>query len=150
MSQMVRGHRNHPSIAVFSACNEGGCAAGENATLFAAFRHIAKANDPTRAFSGNMRGSIGPGTLSDYIDVQGLSHPSLEMVEHAHKLNATKTVLASECCSCRTQRGENTLQPNKVWSAFNADCLQEQVGRVRVRLCVALFIVLCMYVPVYM
>ena len=62
---------------VWSFCNEGGCGSGANHTLASAFRQTAYDYDGTRKVSGNMRGTVGPGTLSDLIDVQGLSHPTV-------------------------------------------------------------------------
>ena len=62
-------------LRVWSFCNEGGCGAGSNHTLGSAFRDMAYQWDGSRKVSGNMRGEIGPGTLSDIIDVQGPSPP---------------------------------------------------------------------------
>ena len=73
---------------VWSFCNEGGCGSGANHTLASAFRQTAYDYDGTRKVSGNMRGTVGPGTLSDLIDVQGLSHPTVRkkvtLLDHSH------------------------------------------------------------------
>ena len=138
--QMVRQHRNHPSIMVWSFCNEGGCGSGSNHTLGSAFRKTAYDYDGTRKVSGNMRSkggaSVGPGTLSDLIDVQGLSHPAGAAMDSIHALSSqkqeNKAMIASECCSCMTMRGENhrnTSEARPVPSQFNGDCLSEQVNR---------------------
>lgn len=130
--QMVREHRNHPSIMVWSFCNEGGCGAGANHTLAEEYRSVAYDYDGTRRISGNMRGTYGTGTLSDVIDVQGLSHPSPGVMDGVHKNVTGKALIASECCSCMTMRGENHKNSSivrPVPSQFNADCLADQVNR---------------------
>jgi hypothetical protein len=132
--QMVRQHRNHPSIMVWSFCNEGGCGSGSNHSLASAFRDIAYTYDGSRKVSGNMRKTVGPGTLSDILDVQGLSHPAGADMDAVHGLpsEASKALIASECCSCMTMRGENhrnTSKSRPVPSNFNADCLSQQVNR---------------------
>ena len=149
MSKMVRAHRNHPSVAIYSLCNEGECAMGAkdgkyfgNDTVYAEFRSIAKQLDPTRAVSGNAYGWFGNGTISDFFDVQGLSHPSTVelLASRAANLPTRRPLITSECCSCRTQRGEDStnvspmgLYPPNVtrphYSAFNADCLLGQVNQ---------------------
>lgn len=118
----------------WSFCNEGGCGSGSNHTVASAFRDVAYAYDGTRKVSGNMRKTVGPGTLSDILDVQGLSHPQGEDMDTVHDLpsEANKALIASECCSCMTMRGENhrnTSISRPVPSNFNADCLSEQVNR---------------------
>ena len=131
-AQMVREHRNHPSIMLWSFCNEGGCSAGSNQTLGAMFNHTAKEWDPSRLVSGNMRGAWGAGTLSDKIDVQGLSHPTGELMDQVHGNETTKAFIASECCSCMTMRGENHKNVSverPAPSNFNGPCLSDQVNR---------------------
>lgn len=63
------------------------------------------AYDGTRKVSGNMRGQIGKGTLSDLLDVQGLSHPQGGLMDSVHAKEPQKALIASECCSCMTMRG---------------------------------------------
>ena len=128
--EMVREHRNHPSVMVWSFCNEGGCHAGDNETLAAMFNRTAKVNDRSRLVSGNMRGDWGPGTLSDHLDVQGYSHPSADVMDQIHAKVTGKAFIASECCSCQTNRGEDYANASvPIPSSFNADCLADQVNR---------------------
>ena len=67
---------------------------GANHTLGSAFRSTAYDYDGTRKVSGNMRSkhgaSVGPGTLSDLIDVQGLSHPTGDVMDRIHALSSQK------------------------------------------------------------
>jgi hypothetical protein len=143
--RMVREHRNHPSIMAWSLCNEGGCAqANGNHSLGSTFAAAARMLDGTRAVAANMQHKInecgpskdqacwGRGTLSDLLDVQGLSHPPAQIMDTVHANETSKALIASECCSCSTMRGENhanTSAVRPVPSSFNADCLSEQVNR---------------------
>jgi hypothetical protein len=75
-----------------------------------------------------MFAEFGPGTLSDFIDVQGISHGNADSFANARKKQPTKPLIASECCSCLSQRDENEEIDGKQYRAFNADCLQAEVG----------------------
>ena len=125
---MVAGHRNHPSVASWSFCNEGGCNHA-NASVNEAFRAAAKALDPFRVVTGNGKKVFGHGTLSDVLDVQGMSHPSTEVISSVRTEVPGKPLIVSECCSCRTQRGEDVYVDGAAEPAFNADCLQDEVNR---------------------
>jgi hypothetical protein len=84
--------------------------------------------DPTRPVAANMFNEYGPGTLSDFLDVQGLSHGDAREYASARAKQPKKPLIASECCSCLTQRDENDAILNTKYSSFNADCLQAEVG----------------------
>jgi hypothetical protein len=135
--QMVKEHRNHPSIMLWSFCNEGGCSSGANHTLAQEFKTMAHTLDPSRLVSGNMRGDWKPpgGSLYDQLEVLGYSHPSGAILDAIHfntsKAQAGKALIASECCSCMTMRGENDKGADKAHSltSFNAPCLADQVNR---------------------
>jgi hypothetical protein len=75
-----------------------------------------------------MFNEYGPGTLSDFLDVQGLSHGDAREYASARAKQPKKPLIASECCSCLTQRDENDAILNTKYSSFNADCLQAEVG----------------------
>lgn len=114
MGAMIRRDRNHPSVVIWSVCNEGECfVAGqgnESARLFVA---AAKQWDTTRPVSGNSwhmpHDPITAANLSPYLDVEGFSHGSISWAENVMKVNPGKTAVSSECCSCEMQRGENYL-----------------------------------------
>ena len=153
MNKMVRAHRHHPSVAVWSLCNEGECDFGRNRTtgrrlvnntVYSQFRSLTKKLDPYRAVSGNMFAEYGPGTLTDFLDLQGLSHPPTFEITGSHAANAPsqRPQITSECCSCQSQRGEdvgsasqhyvplpNATLSQRQFSGFNADCLQDTVNR---------------------
>ena len=75
-----------------------------------------------------MFNEYGPGTLSDFLDVQGLSHGIASEYQSVRVKQPTKPLIASECCSCLTQRDENDAVFNTKYRSFNADCLQAEVG----------------------
>ncbi|XP_065198692.1 beta-galactosidase BoGH2A-like [Sycon ciliatum] len=95
MHDMVKSHRNHPSIVVWSFCNEVECQQVTNQTGLS-FRAIAKSLDPQRPTAAN------GGT--DGIDIQGMSHGHNESFIGFHEKNPEVPTVLSECCSCQTQR----------------------------------------------
>jgi hypothetical protein len=128
MEQLVRRDRNHPSVVIWSACNEVECWVESNANITGKLmREAAKKWDTTRPFSANLNqvqlgggGSGGhpllPGPLNatleylaGYLDVEGFSHGTILEPGAAiiHQANPTKAVVSSECCSCQSQRGED-------------------------------------------
>lgn len=121
MADLVQRDRNHPSVTIWSFCNEGGCtptgAAGPG------FRHASYEYDGTRPVLGNMIGGCttnADGTvtctgqfgneLTNSTDVQGFSHSGFGTIESFHKKFPEKPLFESECCSCNTQRGENVCR----------------------------------------
>ena len=89
------------SVFIWSFCNEVGC---DNETAAAAFRAISKYWDPTRDVTQNHHG-LGGSTKS--LDVQGFSHRSGADFDAFHKLNPLQPEMATECCSCLSQRGSD-------------------------------------------
>ena len=121
---MVRRDRNHPSIMIWSFCNEGECSFGYDKTVAELFRNISKEHDPYRPVSANMVAEKG-NDLSKVLDVQGFSHRSGDVFDTYHQLFPDKPLIGSECCSCRSQRGEDVADSNKpVYASFNAGCNQ--------------------------
>ena len=131
MRSMVRRDRNHPSVQLWSFCNERSClepgsSIGE---VGAAYKAIAEEEDPFRLVTANMNVNLTTTglPLSKVIPVQGLSHQNGDKYDSFHEMFPSKPLIGSECCSCRSQRGEDVGNASaKVFGSFNADCNQEQ------------------------
>eukprot|EP01059_Diplonema_ambulator_P008605 TRINITY_DN1826_c0_g1_i3.p1 TRINITY_DN1826_c0_g1~~TRINITY_DN1826_c0_g1_i3.p1 ORF type:complete len:932 (+),score=309.95 TRINITY_DN1826_c0_g1_i3:251-2797(+) len=127
MGAMVKRDRNHPSIVIWSYCNENGC--GGNATAGAPFRDITYLYDGTRPTLGNNERNPN---VNRYMDVQGFSHRTREVFEQYHEQFPDKPTFASECCSCESMRGEDVSNSSAggpgVLEEFNADCVAAQTN----------------------
>jgi len=68
--------------------------------------------------------------MSLQLDVQGFSHVDTAVFEAYHARWPAKPLVASECCSCETQRGEADDIPLNAstvfYSELNADCQAQQ------------------------
>jgi hypothetical protein len=99
MADLVIRDRSHPSVMVWSFCNEVGC---NNESAARSFREVSKKWDPTRAVTQNHHGS---NTSSFWLDVQGFSHKQGKDFDDFHTKEPHKPTMATECCSCMSQRG---------------------------------------------
>ena len=103
---MARQHRHHPSVAIWSFCNERHCKLRDGATagsppdarrpldqLSDGHRVLAavRASDPTRECSANMV-EFGNATLSAVIGVQGFSHGGGRQAVQYRKAGFVKVV----------------------------------------------------------
>ena len=106
MRDMVKRDRNHPSVIMWSFCNEAECAQYDHDYSGLAFRAAAYGVDPTRPVTANGSPSQVPVAQ---VDVQGGSHWSNKTFISAHALNHSKPLVLSECCSCTSQRPDRDL-----------------------------------------
>ena len=107
MVDLVKRDRSHPSVMVWSFCNEVGC---NNESAAESFREVSKQYDPTRAVTQNHHGS---NTSGFWLDVQGFSHKHATDFDDFHKDFPNKPMMATECCSCMSQRGvDEDVCPN--------------------------------------
>lgn len=141
LASMVRRDRNHASIIIWSLCNEQACGATPTDPVQRAgvsFRKVTDTLDGTRPTLGNMRSNDWGGLLTNVTDVEGFSHSGRRGINQFSSKFPDKPLWESECCSCNTQRGENSCQgagcdgsTNKalgIQSSFNADCLADQTN----------------------
>ena len=114
MEALVRRDRNHPSVIIWSACNEVECVtAGDSIDTAKLMRDATKKWDTTRPFSANSWNSLDQNVehLAPFVDVEGFSHGGINLPTAAkiHAQNPGKAIVSSECCSCESQRGEDFL-----------------------------------------
>lgn len=129
MGALVKRDRNHPSVVIWSFCNEAGCE-GPREAGGPDFRAISYKYDGSRPTLANMF-TFGD-LLSNTIDVQGFSHQSREKLDNCHAQLPHKPIFMSECCSCNTMRDEDegceTLHDNPhnacIQKSFNARCAE--------------------------
>ena len=77
---MVKQHRGHASVSIWSYCNEISCSMTDVERAGPVYRAIAKGLDPDRATSGNMILAKGACTspLLKFVDVVGTSYGPVE------------------------------------------------------------------------
>lgn len=105
MADMVKTQRNHPSIIMYSLCNEIECVQPTLSTA-AAFIAAGKAFDVSRPYTAN---SLEEDGLYALLDVQGLSHQNDAKFEQFHQQYPTLPLVLSECCSCSSQRNSRNV-----------------------------------------
>lgn len=123
---MLRRDRNHPSVSVWSFCNEAGCERAEAGGP--PFEKEAYLADGTRNTLANMF-TFGD-ELGNAIDVQGFSHRPGSQFDQFHAKFPHKASYASECCSCMTMRGEDVVNTSASvrQNNMNADCVAQQTN----------------------
>jgi beta-galactosidase len=113
---MVARDRNHPSIVLWSLCNENGCGeyegfegspAGQLAGAMLAQRFMAhmKSLDDTRPITANPHNTLGQnGSILAVLDVMGLTYDYASLPK-MHQLRPSAPLLNGESASCQSDRG---------------------------------------------
>jgi beta-galactosidase len=120
LATMIQHDRNHPSIIMWSLCNEGGVQGKpEGARLFSALKKVVLRYDQTRPTTSAMnRGWMEPGqaTVEDLIGVN--YHP--EDYDRIHRAHPRLPMFGSETANTKTTRGEYANDPTNGWvSSYN-------------------------------
>ncbi|EDQ90237.1 uncharacterized protein MONBRDRAFT_36654 [Monosiga brevicollis MX1] len=110
MHDIVKRDRNHPSIIVWSHCNEVECDQNDNRTGIA-YSAQARALDPSRPLAAN--------GFTAALDVQGFSHSKNNTFIQWHAEYPTEPTVLSECCSCTSQR-------NPAEDRLISSCIRDQ------------------------
>lgn len=120
MARMVKRDRNHPSVLMWSFCNEVECRQ-ESPVTGRMFRNATRREDTSRPTTANSDGWYvhGDDSLITGLDVQGLSHAGEPAFEGFHAAHPHAPLVLSECCSCPSQR----LPANQRGS--NDTCMRE-------------------------
>merc|ERR1711871_1015155 len=105
MRDMVKRDRNHPSIVVWSFCNEYECQQNDPDFSATAYRNAAYSVDGTRPVTAN---DITYGSPA-FLDVQGGSHSKNDTFAKYHEQYPKKPLVLPECCSCSSQRPDRDL-----------------------------------------
>eukprot|EP00041_Stephanoeca_diplocostata_P024416 m.618070 g.618070 ORF g.618070 m.618070 type:complete len:1098 (+) comp22526_c0_seq2:177-3470(+) len=102
---MVLRDRNHPSIIIWSLCNEGGCLEGspDGGYIAAAFKTAIFSADSSRPVTANSEDKDGD-TLTKVMDVNSFSYNYQEYDEF-HAKYPFRAIIGGESASCTSDRG---------------------------------------------
>jgi len=107
VASMVLRDRNHPSIIMWSMCNEEERqGTPEGARQFSTLREVVLKHDTTRPVSSAMNGGLlEPMGIANVEDLIGVNYFP-DKYDAIHKAHPTKPMFASETASTLTTRGE--------------------------------------------
>lgn len=103
-AQMVLRDRNHPSIIMWSLCNEGGCMQGQplGGIAASAFKNTILKIDSSRPITANSEDYDGD-TLTRITDIESFSYNYGEY-DDAHRKYPWKPIMGGESASCVSDR----------------------------------------------
>ncbi len=105
LASMIKRDRNHPSVIMWSMCNEEPIqGTPEGARIFKAMMDVVHEYDTSRPISGAMNGDwFGPG-ISTVEDLMGVNY-SPDMYDRIHKKCPDMPMFGSETASVNSTRG---------------------------------------------
>jgi beta-galactosidase len=113
---MVRRDRNHPSIIMWSMCNEEGAAGtAAGGRIFAAMKSTVLEYDTTRPVSSAMNSGWFNDGFTAVSDLMGVNYNS-EVYDRFHREHPAMPLYASETASTTTTRGAYADDPAKVYA----------------------------------
>ena len=120
LATMIQRDRNHPSIIMWSMCNEEGLeGTPEGARIFSAMMEVVHRYDRTRPITCAMdKGWLQPG-IADVEDIVGVNY-NIESYDAIHRRHPNKAIFGSEDTNDKTTRGEYVNDSTNGWrSCYN-------------------------------
>ena len=107
VASLVQRDRNHPSVIMWSMCNEEGRqGSAEGTRLFSAMMEVTRRYDSTRPVTSAMNGGwLEPVNFGQVEDLVGVNYYP-DRYDAIHKHHPTKPMFGSETASTLTTRGE--------------------------------------------
>ena len=124
LAAMVTRDRNHPSIIMWSLCNEVACM---DSTAGRPLVDLVHELDPTRPATAALLGGNtgpGPGALAHALDLIGINYAD-SSYDTVHSDYSTKPIFASETSRCMIVRGVYAPLQNYSTIQSGDDCLRE-------------------------
>lgn len=120
LATMIQRDRNHPSIIMWSMCNEEGLQGKqEGADIFSAMMRVVHQYDSTRPISCAMNAGWLVNGISDVEDIIGVNY-NTERYDAIHHRHPNKAMFGSEDTNEKTTRGEyQTNSATGMCSAYN-------------------------------
>eukprot|EP00927_Polykrikos_kofoidii_P018717 TRINITY_DN18704_c0_g1_i1.p1 TRINITY_DN18704_c0_g1~~TRINITY_DN18704_c0_g1_i1.p1 ORF type:complete len:972 (-),score=120.39 TRINITY_DN18704_c0_g1_i1:80-2830(-) len=126
LESMIRRDRNHPSVILWSLCNEVGCPqeTGEED----AKKHVAfvRAMDKSRPVTAAMnKGWFEESSLAKGLEVVGFNYGGAEVYDRFHSMYPKQQVFASETSRCMIDRGVYSETPYYNTTQSGDECMQK-------------------------
>lgn len=120
LATMIQRDRNHPSIIMWSMCNEEGLqGTAEGAAIFSAMMKVVHQYDTTRPITSAMNNGLLTNGDADVEDIVGVNY-NTEKYDAIHRRRPEEAMFGSEDTNEKTTRGEYADDRNTgMCSAYN-------------------------------